>query len=158
MLALSGNIIVLLLVKVFEELSHDLMLALSEENQNEPLVFAQNVMARIYAVLRTERYAKLIGWIVLSTELGELEDFIKPLPALTAIVAEHMAKHLPPKLANKLAAQITYNLSITAIGEGLVGPAVKVALSMDEKSANGAAWLGAYWSDLLEQELEKRNG
>ncbi|WP_428407541.1 TetR/AcrR family transcriptional regulator [Hyphococcus sp.] len=141
--------------KVFDELTQDLIEALSEEEQNEPLAFAQNVMYRLYSVLRSERYAKLIGWIVLSTELGDLERFLHPLPGMTAVVSEHLARHLPPELANRLAAAITYNLSITAIGEGLIGPAVKAALSMDDDSADGSRWLGNYWKQLLDHELEE---
>lgn len=141
--------------RVFEELKTDLLAALGEEVHNEPLTFAQNVMVRVYSILRTERYAKLIGWIVLSTELGQLQDFIRPLPAMTAMVADHMAQHLPRATATRLAEMITYNLSIVAVGEGLVGPAVRAALSLDGESADGSRWLGDYWKQLLDRELEQ---
>lgn len=144
-----------LAAKVFDELTQDLIEALDEEEQNEPLVFAQNVMYRLYAVLKSERYAKLIGWIVLSTELGDLEKFLQPLPGMTAVVSDHLAAHLPQEAANRLAAAITYNLSIMAIGEGLIGPAVRSALSMDNSSADGSRWLGNYWKQLLDHELEE---
>ncbi len=144
-----------LAAKVFEELAQDLVAALGEEQQNEPLVFAQNVMYRLYSVLKSERYAKLIGWIALSTELGELREFISPLPGMTAVVAEYISRHLPQETADRLAVAITYNLSIMAIGEGLVGPAVKAALSMDTASADGSLWLGSYWKQLLDRELEE---
>ena len=141
--------------KVFDELTRDLITALGEEAEHEPLIFARNVMSRVYRVLRSERYAKLIGWIILSTELGELEGFIKPLPAMTAIVADRMAMHLPQATARRLAELITYNIAIVAVGEGMVGPAVKSALSMDASSVDGSAWLGDYWQQLLKLELEK---
>lgn len=141
--------------KVFDELTRDLMTALGEEADNAPAIFARKVMSRVYSVLRSERYAKLIGWIVLSTELGELEGFIKPLPAMTAVVAEYMSEHLPAGTADRMAKFITYNVAITAIGEGLVGPAVKVALSMEDKAADGSDWLGDHWEELLSRELQK---
>ena len=140
--------------RVFSKLQDDLLAALAEEADNEPLVFARNVMFRIYSILRTERYAKLIGWIALSSELGELQDFVAPLPAMTAAVADHMSRHLPAKTSRRLAELITYNLSVKAIGEGLIGPAVQSALSMTAATADGSVWLGEHWEALLEDALE----
>ncbi len=141
--------------KVFDELTRDLMTALGEEADNEPRIFARKVMSRVYSVLRSERYAKLIGWIVLSTELGELEGFTRPLPAMAALIAGHMGQHLPPDTSERLAQFIIYNVAIVAVGEGLVGPAIKTALTMDEAAADGSLWLGDHWEELLARELEK---
>lgn len=119
-------------------------------------MFAQNVMVRIHSILRTERYAKLVGWIALSTELGEMDDFAAPLPAMTAVVADHMSRHLPEETAHRLAKLITYHLAVTAIGEGLIGPAIQSALSMTDDDADGAVWLGEHWKKLLEDALNDR--
>lgn len=139
--------------RVLGELHRDLLAALAEEADNTPLIFAQNVMVRIHSILRTERYAKLIGWIALSTELGDMDDFAAPLPAMTAAVADHMSRHLPGETAQRLAQLITYNLAVTAIGEGLIGPAIQSALSMADNDANGAIWLGEHWKKLLDDAL-----
>lgn len=142
--------------RVLGELATDLAASLAEEADKEPLDYAQNVLRRVYAILRTERYSKLMGWIVLSTELGELEDFIAPLPAMKALVAAQMAQHLSTAMADRLADAITYNVSITAIGEGLVGPAVRTALSLEDGVADGSVWLSQQWNRLLMDALSER--
>ena len=74
---------------------------------------------------------------------------------MAALIAGHMGQHLPPDTSERLAQFIIYNVAIVAVGEGLVGPAIKTALTMDEAAADGSLWLGDHWEELLARELEK---
>ena len=140
--------------RVLADLARDLAEALDKLNSDDPISYAENTLMEMYDILKSRRHAKLISWIILSTEVEAIKDFAAPLPALKMLIATKIAQHLPYEMANELAEKILYNVAITSIGEGLLGETIKSSLGMSADSAQGSDWLRDYWKQLLETRLQ----
>ncbi len=143
-----------LAARVLAELGQELATALTDNAPDNPHDYAGQVLTRIYGVLSTKRLSRLIGWIVLSTEIAAMDELLQPLPMLKMLVADRIAQYLSAEAAERLAGAVVYQVAITAIGDGLVGDGIKAALGESERERNGAAWLTAHWSHLLRAELD----
>lgn len=140
--------------RVLGELGRQLATALAETVPDNPHQYAGQVLMRIYAVLRSGRLSRLIGWIVLSSEIEAVDDLMQPLPMLKALVAARIAQYLPAEAADRLAGAVIYQVTITAIGDGLVGDAIKASLGNSETATDGSDWLRAHWAQMLRTELQ----
>lgn len=147
-----------LAARVLNEINSDLASALTETNESDLTTYAHSVLTRMYTVLRLPRHAKLIGWIVLSTEIEALEGFASPLPLLVELVVQKMSQYLPTELSETLARKVIYEVAISAIGEGLIGDTLKSSLSQNGLSLDGADWLGEHWQGKLKLALAETTG
>lgn len=126
--------------RVLQRLINDLSKAFSEGGPSAE----QNVetaVQTVYAIIASERNAKILCWIILSTDTEQLACLAEPLTLIRQMVSKKLTDHMPPKAARKVAPHIIYQVAITAIGEGLIGNRLKPAMSEGGKQPEGKSLL-----------------
>lgn len=139
--------------RLLQQLTTDLVVALSENISGDLIRYAEKVLIRIYAILSTRRYAMLIGWVALSTEIDAQDDFVRPIPAIIAVVSRRMQEFLDEETSNRLASEIVYQIAVTGVGEGLIGGALNSALRADNDEHSAVDWIRAHWRNILSEAL-----
>jgi|TARA_R110002124_G_scaffold213201_2_gene379374 AcrR family transcriptional regulator len=122
--------------RVLHRLTNDLSEALSHSDAS-PEQNIEQALEAVYAIIASERYAKILAWIILSTETSKLSYLAEPLDTIKSLVSERLAKYMPERLAQTLAPQIVYQVAITAIGEGLIGKILQPILSENDVLLEG---------------------
>lgn len=106
--------------RVLQRLTKDLSEALSHSETSPEHNIEQAIQA-VYAIIASERYSKILAWVILSTETAKLSYLAEPLHTIKHLVSDKLTKFMSAESAEKLAPQIVYQVAITAIGEGLTG-------------------------------------
>ena len=127
--------------RLLERLTVNLVQALSEPPGEDLIAYAESVLARIYDVLAAPSNARLIGWVALSTEIESHADFVQPIPYIVQVVKAQLAQFVPAELAQELAEEVVYQISITSLGEGMIGDALAPVLP----GRRGVDWLREFW-------------
>lgn len=122
--------------RVLERLTNDLAEALSHTDTSPEQNIEQALQA-VYAIIASERYAKILAWIILSTETTKLSYLVEPLETIRNLVSDKLTKYMPEPSAQKLAPQIVYQVAITAIGEGLIGKILQPILRENDTTPEG---------------------
>lgn len=141
--------------RALHALSVDLATALAEDPADQLETYAEQVLVKFYHVLASERYAKLIGWIVLSTEVEAQRDFVSPLPIIRQAIAAKLQAYIPAAEAKRLAREVIHNVAISAIGQGLIGDALNSSIGTPRSRISGEEWLRAYWRQQVSDALAK---
>ena len=141
--------------RLLERLAASLAQALSEEASGDLIEYADSVLARIYDILVRPQISRLIGWVALSTELDVQGDFVQPLPLIVQMIVAKMNPHLELSVAENLARELVYQISVTAIGEGMIGDAIAPVTLARPADGQGASWIRAYWRQQLEAALDQ---
>ncbi|HEY9090720.1 TetR/AcrR family transcriptional regulator [Parasphingorhabdus sp.] len=122
--------------RVLERLTNDLAEALSH-NDTSPEQNIEQALQAVYAIIASERYAKILAWIVLSTQTTKLSYLVEPLETIRNLVSDKLTKYMPEPSARNLAPQIVYQVAITAIGEGLIGKILQPILTENDTAPEG---------------------
>lgn len=122
--------------RVLHRLTRDLSEALSQDDSSPEQNIEQALQA-VYAIIASERYAKILAWIILSTETAKLAYLVEPLDTIRQLVSDKLTKHMSEASAQKIAPHIIYQVAITAIGEGLIGKILQPILSDNDTIPEG---------------------
>ncbi|MGI9361694.1 MAG: TetR/AcrR family transcriptional regulator [Parasphingorhabdus sp.] len=117
--------------RVLHRLTNDLSESLSQSDTSPEQNIEQALQA-VYAIIASERYAKILAWIILSTETSKLSYLVEPLETIRNLVSDKLTKYIPEPSAQTLAPQIVYQVAITAIGEGLIGKILQPILTKND--------------------------
>lgn len=137
--------------RLLDRLTKSLLDALAEPPGDDLIAYAERVLAGIYEVLAAPSNARLIGWVALSTEIESHVDFVKPIPGIVQVVRGYLSEFVQEDVASELAESVVYQVSITALGEGMIGDALMPVLP----DRNGHDWLRSYWKLRLADALRR---
>src|SRR5690554_5755543 len=122
--------------RVLHRLTIDLSDSLSQSDTS-PAQNIEQALKAVYALIASERYAKILAWIILSTETTKLSYLVEPLEIIKNLVSDKLAQYMPESSARTLAPQIVYQVAITAIGEGLIGKILQSILKENDVVPEG---------------------
>ncbi|MEW4469058.1 TetR/AcrR family transcriptional regulator, partial [Parasphingorhabdus sp. JC815] len=80
--------------RVLERLTNDLTEALSYSD-NSPEQNIEQALQAVYAIIASERYAKILAWIVLSTKTTKLSYLVEPLETIRDLVSDKLTEYMP---------------------------------------------------------------
>lgn len=138
-----------LATRMVEQLSIELGNALSSFKIENPRKRAEQAIRAVYGIIATEKAAKLIAWIVLSYNDEDVTEIVHTLQFLQEMVVSTLSDFMPKREARKAAPHIIYQVSISAIGEGLYGDALNDIFGDGEGQLDGMPKLiemvASYW-------------
>ncbi len=92
----------------------------------------ETALKNVYAVVSTERHAKLMAWVVLATNAKEdVPGFVASIEMATKLITAELQDVMPAERVAVTAPAIMYQVALTALGEGLFGKLFLPMLSND---------------------------
>ena len=82
----------------------------------------ETALKNIYAIISTERHAKLMAWVVLATNPNEdVPGFVASIRMAAQLITAELQDVMPAEQVAVTAPAIIYQVTLTALGEGLFG-------------------------------------
>lgn len=125
-----------LVFRVLQRLTEELSAALAQDGKSGEQTIEQAIAA-VYSILSAQRYAKVLAWVILSTETSKLAYLGEPLEDIRMLVTNKLSEYMLPAAAQQLALHIIYQISTTAIGEGLIGNILQPVLGKTDEPLDG---------------------
>ena len=122
---------VALVARMLKRVGDDFMLALSKVDATEPQERAEQALRAVYGVVAAAKFSRLVAWLSIFSEDGDIARLFKMVEKLQDLAVKVLSEYMPKKAAKKAAPIIMYQMTITAVGEGLVGANLREALSSD---------------------------
>lgn len=130
-----------LITRMLQHLTLELGEALNATAGDDRETRISGAIKTAYSVLSTERYSKLVAWLVLASNTDQIADLAAPLRIIEEMIVENLKISISAERAKLAAPRIIYQVAIAAVGEGLIGGLLRPALGENAQELDGSQML-----------------
>ncbi|MEM6914171.1 MAG: TetR/AcrR family transcriptional regulator [Pseudomonadota bacterium] len=127
--------------RMLRHLASELSGALAQSNNEGREARMETALNNIYRIISSERYAKLVAWLALSSNVDQMAVFAEPVDVIKKLVTSELEQVMPPAKADRAAQAIVFQVAVTAVGEGLIRDFLLPVLGPDTEDIDASKLL-----------------
>ncbi|MEM7741439.1 MAG: TetR/AcrR family transcriptional regulator [Pseudomonadota bacterium] len=127
--------------RMLRHLASELSGTLAQSNDEGREARMETALNNIYRIISSERYAKLVAWLALSSNVDQMAVFAEPVDVIKRLVTSELEQVMPPAKADRAAQAIVFQVAVTAVGEGLIRDFLMPVLGPDTEDIDASKLL-----------------